>query len=64
MVLSILSRIKNIFPSILKFFEYKIVSVMRLGNDNEIFEKMSVGDNLMLPSLQKNSIAELYDIRA
>lgn len=40
-------------PSILKFFEYKIVSVMRLGNDNEIFEKMSVGDNLMLPSLKK-----------
>lgn len=46
-------NIKIKSPSILKFFEYKIVSVMRLGNDNEIFEKMSVGDNLILPSLKK-----------
>lgn len=40
-------------PSFSSFIKNKIVSVMKNGNDYEIFEKMSVGDNLILPSLRK-----------
>lgn len=35
------------------FMENRVVSFMKMGNDYEIFEKMSVGDNLLLPSLKK-----------
>lgn len=40
-------------PAFLSFIKNKVVSVMKRGNDYEIFEKMSVGDNLILPSLRK-----------
>lgn len=40
-------------PGFSDFIKNKIVSVMKSGNDFEIFEKMSVGDNLILPSLKK-----------
>lgn len=40
-------------PAYLSFIKNKVVSVMKSGNDYEIFEKMSVGDNLILPSLRK-----------
>lgn len=44
---------KRYMPPMNVFVEHKIVSVMRTGNDYEMFEKMSVGDNLILPSLKK-----------
>lgn len=44
---------KRYMPPFSAFIDQKIVSVMRTGNDYEMFEKMSVGDNLILPSLKK-----------
>ncbi len=35
------------------FLAQKIVSLMRTGKDYEAFEEMSVGDNLLLPSIRK-----------
>ena len=40
-------------PKFQSFIKHKIVSVMKTGSDYEIFEKMTVGDNLLLPSLRK-----------
>ena len=40
-------------PKYSAFMKNKIVSIMKSGSDFEVFEKMSVGDNLLLPSLKK-----------
>ncbi len=40
-------------PGFSRFKENRIVSVMKTGNDYELFEKMSVGDNLLIPSIEK-----------
>lgn len=41
-----------------KFVEERVVSVKNLGSGDEVFMHMSVGENLLLPSLQKMSSGE------
>lgn len=41
-----------------EFVEEKVVSVMHLGSQEEVFSSMSVEENLLLPSLQKISSLE------
>lgn len=41
-----------------EFVEEKVVSVMHMGSREEVFSSMSVGENLLLPSLQKISSLE------
>ncbi len=40
-------------PVFSRFKKSRIVSIMKTGNDYELFEKMSVGDNLLIPSIEK-----------
>lgn len=42
-------------PKFQSFLKEKIVSFIKNGDDYEIFEEMSVGDNLLLPSIRKIS---------
>ena len=41
-----------------KFVESRIVSVMHLGSREELFGNMSVGENLVLPSIRKISFSD------
>lgn len=47
----------------LEYIRHKVVSVMHMGSNDEIFSYMTVGENLLLPSLRKISSAEyiLYE---
>lgn len=49
-------RYENVTPEL--FAEHKLVSIKNLGNGEEIFAQMSVGENLLLPSLGKISSLE------
>ena len=42
----------------LKFVESRVVSVMHLGSREELFGYMSVGENLVLPSIRKISFSD------
>ena len=43
------------FTSLADFVEKRIVSSVNLGTDSEFLDKMSVGENILMPSLQKFS---------
>ena len=47
-------------PRFSEFIKHKIVSVMKLKDNGEIFGEMSIGDNLLLPSLQKLRLSTYF----